>query len=122
MADFGLTQFHSTAKRARFFAGTPKYLGEAVNDRRENLTYSDKDDLFALGVMFLETLTNNDLSKFYKASDVYTYARSYPLVKNLSGMLRNMLNKGRKINAVKKASNRYNYGGYRQVGNYGGYG
>lgn len=67
MADFGLTQFHSKAKRARFFAGTPKYLGKAVNDRRENLTYSDKDDLFALGVMFLETLSDNDLSKFYSA-------------------------------------------------------
>ena len=57
--------------------------------------------------MFLETLTNNDLSKYYKAADVFTYARTYPLVKNLSGMLRNMLNKGRKINVAKKASNRY---------------
>ena len=77
--------------------------------------------MFALGVMFLETLANQNINTYVKAQDVYTYARSYPLVKDLSGMLRNMLSKGRKLKAAKRSSNKYgNYGQKRY--NYGGYG
>lgn len=49
----------------------------------------------------------------------------YPLVKELSGMLRNMLSKGRKLKTVaKKTTKRYGLHGRRKFGNYnyGGYG